>query len=243
MDKLKFILTSLILTTSFTLSAQDEISNKKAERLEKKTERKELREERREERKEKKKEPVELTYGELESEEIGNNNIISSEEEQPTTKSPSTTKDETVTNSKNHTDNNTIDDRDINVEEPKKKQTTEQKSTNQTEVKQAHISTQSDSTSESAEDELDVLLLLLLLIVIGIYKVIKFIFARRCSSCKRKFSMRVVNEEFLGHTKKTREKGSDGKHYKVYYSRIKVTRQCKHCGHMDFYIEERKDEI
>ena len=55
MDKLKFILISLILTTSFTLSAQDEISNKKAERLEKKAERKELREERREERKEKKK--------------------------------------------------------------------------------------------------------------------------------------------------------------------------------------------
>lgn len=222
MKILRPILVSLILTISFSLAAQEATSNKKEERQEKKAEKKELREERKEERQAKKNRSEPQT--EIDAVDTNDSEEIIGTANNDNEHTSLDTHQEVAAHVNTETNNTTV---------------TAQQNTNKT-----SISTPSRTSTEDTEEDTDFgPLVILILICVGIYKIIKFLFARRCSSCKRRFSMRVVNEEFLGHTKKTREKGSDGKYYDVYYSKIKVTRQCKHCGHQDFYIEEQKGEI
>lgn len=241
MKILRPILVSLILTISFSLAAQEATNNKKEERQEKKAEKKELREERKEERQAKKNRSVEVTSPNVDS--------ASPEVSESTIQyEPQTEIDAIDTNGSDEIISTANDDNEQTSldthQEAAAHVNTETNNTTITAQQNTNKTSVSTTSTEDTEEDTDFgPLVILILICAGIYKIIKFLFARRCSSCKRKFSMRVVNEEFLGHTKKTREKGSDGKYYDVYYSKIKVTRQCKHCGHQDFYIKERKGEI
>lgn len=244
MKTLKPFLVSLILTISFSLAAQEATNNKKEERQEKRAEKKELREERKEERRAKKNRSVDVTNPNIDSASPEVTESTIQYEPQTEIDAVDTNDSEEIISTANNDNEQTSLDTHQEAATPVNTKTNNTTVTAQQNTNQTSISTPSATNTDDPEEDTDFgPLVILILIGVGIYKIIKFLFARRCSSCKRRFSMRVVNEEFLGHTKKTREKGSDGKYYDVYYSKIKVTRQCKHCGHQDFYIEERKGEI
>ena len=244
MKILRPIIVSLILTVSFSLAAQEATSNKREERQGRKAEKKELREERKEERQAKKNRSVEVTSPNIDSASPEVSESTIQYEPQTEIDAVDTNDSEEIISTANDDIEQTSLDTHQEVATPVNTKTNNTTVTTQQNTNQTSISTPSTTSTEETKEDTDFgPLVILILICVGIYKIFKFLFARRCSSCKRKFSMRVVNEEFLGHTKKTREKGSDGKYYDVYYSKIKVTRQCKHCGHQDFYIKERKGEI
>ena len=97
---------------------------------------------------------------------------------------------------------------------------------------------QADSTDSSSS-----FVFIIILLFFGAKFIIKFLkrlYDGRCSKCKKLRAMKVVDEDYLGPSRKKWQKDSNGKSYQVYYNNIKVTRQCKYCGHREWYKEEQK---
>lgn len=100
-----------------------------------------------------------------------------------------------------------------------------------------------DSLKESADDSSEgasSIALFLVIVVVCTVSFFSWLFSRRCPKCKKLFGMRVADEAFMGYSKMKREKDSHGEYSDVFYSNIKVTRKCRHCGYVAYHIVERK---
>ena len=229
----KFLLLVLLATLSLSTTAQEN-NNKKSTRQERKLERQERREKRKEERKAKRNETTNDTvYIEVDTILQDNNQSQTKEDNKPI--------NQEVINQQEEIGTPYIESTPVKVQENTIPYY-EQSKSNSPEQKRSASSSELSSDNSQDENINGALIIIAILICVGIFKVIRWYHMHKCSSCKRRFSMKVVNEEFLGHTKKKREKGSDGKYFDIYYSNIKVTRQCKYCGHKVFYTEERKGD-
>lgn len=103
--------------------------------------------------------------------------------------------------------------------------------------------TKNPKKTDSDDDDsvMFVIILILLFILYIIYKICRWVNRHKCPNCHKKWALDVVDEEDCGTAKKERVKGSDGNVEWVYYHKIKVIRQCKHCGHQVWHIEVRKE--
>ena len=76
------------------------------------------------------------------------------------------------------------------------------------------------------------------------YRILQFDTERswhKCPKCKKKWALKVIDEQDCGVVKKEKVKKQDGTHEWVYYHKIKVTRECKYCGHQVWHTEVRKE--
>lgn len=109
----------------------------------------------------------------------------------------------------------------------------------------SNVSTNSNSNDKSAEtdkgDETSGWILLSIGILYAIYKISRKIEWCRCPKCKKKWALKVIDEQDLGTIKKEEVKKQDGTHMWVYYHKIKVTRECKYCGYQISHTEGRKE--
>lgn len=222
----------LLATLSFTTTAQEN-NNKKSTRQERKLERQERREKRKEERTAKRNKTTNDTvYIEVDT--------ILQDNYQSQIQDSNKSINQEVINQQEGIATTHIESTPVKVKEEDTIPYSKQSKSNSPEQKRSASSSELSSDNSQDENINGVLIIIAIVLCVGIFKVIRWYHMHKCSSCKRRFSMKVVNEEFLGHTKKEREKGSDGKYFDIYYSNIKVTRQCKYCGHKVFYTEERK---
>lgn len=232
---IKFISLLLLVSVSLASNAQEISNNRKAAKQERKLERQERRESRKEKRAAKKKNSAIDTTVRVELEPIALDNAPSTHEDSSNTLNQDViNQPEEISSSNNeslgvinHTENALS-----NSEQSNKHLSSDQNT----------IPSTNEMSSDNSDDDnhTGAIFIIVVVICIGIFKVIKWFRMHNCSNCKKHFCMVVVNEEFLGHTKKKREKNSNGEYFDIYYSNIKVTRQCKYCGHKAFYTEERK---
>ena len=100
----------------------------------------------------------------------------------------------------------------------------------------------SESTIESAivESESNLLKPLLIwgILLYLVYRILRWIFSRRCKKCGKFRAMTTIDENYLGRVKT--ERNQNGSY--VHSNRIKFTRQCKYCGHQDHIIKTVKEK-
>ena len=98
-----------------------------------------------------------------------------------------------------------------------------------------------ESTEFTAEEKKWLWIIFGLIVLYIIYRIIRWVNWHKCPHCKKKWAMEVIDEQDCGTVKKEKVKKSDGTYEWVYYHKIKVTRQCKHCGHQVWHNETRKE--
>ena len=105
------------------------------------------------------------------------------------------------------------------------------------------VSSPKTSEGDSSEEDNTMIFLIIFIIVILyiIYKIIKWVRWHKCPKCKKKWALKVIDEQDCGIAKKEKVKKQDGTHEWVYYHKIKVTRECKHCGYQVWHTEVRKE--
>lgn len=109
-------------------------------------------------------------------------------------------------------------------------------------------STLSNRESQSSNDEISdeavenfCLILLSLFILWIVWRISKWVRFHKCSKCKRHRAMKEIDEEDMGVVKKKKVKYQDGSTEWI-YRKYKITRECKHCGHQDYYTKVRKED-
>ena len=234
MNILKYILLVFFAMVYSSLPAQDEIVSRKQERIQKRQDKKEQRQIRRESRKE---DRQSKKYKTVEYPKLQLHDTAQTEPAVVTESAVSSNPAEQKQSAVQHEDNVS--------------QLKENEMSSQNIIAPTAVSTQikgvesgdcdksnNDAVSSDSSDNSSAIpAILFILAVVGLFR---YLFYRKCPNCKTKLSMRDINEEFMGHTRQTREKGNNGKYYNVYYSNIKVTRKCSHCGYVDYVIQERK---
>ena len=219
---MKVRLICLLLLFSFTAMAvenadsNDKRAARKQQRLEKRQERQEKREERREERNAQKESDVVAPQASVVVHEEEPVYVYEDVHEDVALDEPV---DERVTSERSLSDS---------VPRPAKE-------TSSNDTPNNSDNTIEESSEDSQDDGLSRLVLPLIVIVMCVVAFFSWLFSRRCPKCKKMFGMCVVNETFMGQSKSMKEKNRT-----VYYSNIKVTRKCRHCGYTDYHIEERK---
>ena len=105
------------------------------------------------------------------------------------------------------------------------------------------VDTKASSSSKSDDDSSDGghigLIIFLCITLYIVYKIRKWLKKNQCPHCKKKFAMRVVDEDNLGEVRKEIVKNKGGGTSHVRYYRIRVTRECKYCHYEDEHEEIR----
>ena len=207
--------------------------NKKQERLEKRAERKERREARKEERMEEKAAKKEERAAQREEK-------AAQKEEKAQAKQEAKAQAKQEAKAEKAGQASTAN-QDATTEKAKVQKDAKAEETAKAKKSDQNVGSDAVGNAEaSVEEEGSTLWMLILILIVGIVSFLKWLFARRCPKCKKMWGMKDIDETFMGHSKVKNEKDSNGVYRKVYYSNIKISRRCSHCGHTDYHIVERK---
>ncbi len=104
---------------------------------------------------------------------------------------------------------------------------------------QSSDSLSSDSgKGSSLEDMIVPFLILIAIIGSFLFQILSWWHSKKCPHCKKRFCLKVIDEQDLGVTESKRKKQSDGRYVTVYYHKIKYIKQCKHCGGIVTEVKE-----